>query len=590
MSVNQSALSALQQSVTASNAEAGAKSALATWKGMCVSWEQETADAVGKASANYAIKWNNAVMPEIEAKIQKFQAEYDEKKSQYDAVKDQYDAAEQAVSDAQRDMDACMDYEDNTRQIEGGMFNGMQFAGGKGAAPRQKIIVDRLGYNEAKKREAMAKAELNRYKGQVDNWKRQMNAAESSLKKAENEKKVLANKIENFILDVYELNLMNESVEFLSTIKNSQITLSQGTKDELFSRLFFIQNVYRKQFEKFEELIKKEGKTYEKQQFVKTPKSILYSAARKIKAKKFKGKIAAALTSNDIYSAKLSYSAKSEFIVPKKKVETATQKIQALCKNFVLSIDRKNFKIEMNKNYENDEIASNLEQFGSQFEEYCSEYTALLDEFHANRASNSKIKILIGKIGNWHLNHWPKLWYKIVSILSAVLVAAVLGFGIFIGIDTVKRNDKYKKSFVEWTVTNNSETNEFSSASKNFKLEESLMRHVYMYAIAENEVQDKIQSCKTRIESNPDRCLPFSDELNVWLKENLSGCLAVGKTTVVFLTIDDYTGEITKRTGERNSHHRYYGVFEIATADDGSIVSITDLTGLGLYEQYKLHA
>lgn len=109
MSINQSALSALQQSVTASNAEAGAKSALATWKGMCVSWEQETADAVGKASANYAIKWNNAVMPEIEAKIQKFQAEYDEKKSQYDAVKDQYDAAEQAVSDAQRDMDACMD-------------------------------------------------------------------------------------------------------------------------------------------------------------------------------------------------------------------------------------------------------------------------------------------------------------------------------------------------------------------------------------------------------------------------------------------------------------------------------------------------
>ena len=423
------------------------------------------------------------------------------KKSQYDAVKDQYDAAEQAVSDAQRDMDACMDYEDNTRQIEGGMFNGMQFAGGKSAAPRQKIIVDRLGYNEAKKREAMAKAELNRYKGQVDNWKRQMNAAESCLKKAEKEKEVLANKIENFILDVYELNLMNESIEFLSTIKNSQITLSQGTKDELFSRLFFIQNVYRKQFEKFEELIKKEGKTYE-----------------------------------------------------------------------------------------NDEIASNLEQFGSQFEEYCSEYTALLDEFHVNRASNSKVKILIGKIGNWHLNHWPKLWYKIVSILSAVLVAAVLGFGIFIGIDTVKRNDKYKKSFVEWTVTNNSETNEFSSASKNFKLEESLMRHVYMYAIAESEVQDKIQSCKTRIESNPDRCLPFSDELNVWLKENLSGCLAVGKTTVVFLTIDDYTGEITKRTGERNSHHRYYGVFEIATADDGSIVSITDLTGLGLYEHDKLHA
>ena len=84
--------------------------------------------------------------------------------------------------------------------------------------------------------------------------------------------------------------------------------MSQGTKDELFSRLFFIQNVYRKQFEKFEELIKKEGKTYEKQQFVKTPKSILYSAARKIKAKKFKGKLAAALTSNDIFRKTILFS------------------------------------------------------------------------------------------------------------------------------------------------------------------------------------------------------------------------------------------------------------------------------------------
>ena len=76
MSVNQSALSALQQSVTAANAEAGAKSALVTWKGMSISWDQETANVVGKASANYAIKWNDAVMPEIDANIQKFQAEY----------------------------------------------------------------------------------------------------------------------------------------------------------------------------------------------------------------------------------------------------------------------------------------------------------------------------------------------------------------------------------------------------------------------------------------------------------------------------------------------------------------------------------
>ena len=72
MSVNQSPLSALPQVCTAANAESNANSALVTWKGMSISWEQETADAVGKASANYAIKWNDAVMPEIDAKIQNF--------------------------------------------------------------------------------------------------------------------------------------------------------------------------------------------------------------------------------------------------------------------------------------------------------------------------------------------------------------------------------------------------------------------------------------------------------------------------------------------------------------------------------------
>ena len=588
MSVNQSALSALQQSVTAANAEAGAKSALVTWKGMSISWDQETANAVGKASANYAIKWNDAVMAEIDAKIQKFQAEYNEKESQYEAVKSQYDAAEQAVSDAQRDMESCMGYEVNTYHGSG-MFEGMQSAGGKSAAPRQKIIVDRLGYNEAKKREAQAKAEANRIKSQVDTAKRQLNTAESNLNKAQKEKEILAKKIEEFILNVYDLNLMDESVSFLTDVKNSSIELTNSTKNKLFSRLFFIQSKFRTQFEKFEELIKNAGETYKEQQFEKTPESLMYLCERRIKAKKFKGKIRAVLESKDISSAKLNYSAKNEFIIPKKKAADGEQKIQALCKNFVLGVDRSNFKIELNKNYENDGIAAELEQFDSHSEEFVSEYSSLLDEFLANGASNSKIRVLIGKLVNWHLNHWPKLWYKIVSVLTAVVVVLALAFGILVGIDTAVQNSKYKKSFVEWSITNDEETREFRGAAKRFKLEESAMRTVGIVAVDENQVQDKIQDYKSAFDSNPDQFIPFTEELNAWFKENISGILSGGKTVVAELFLRDSTGEISKRTGEKNSGRRYVGIFEITTAENGSIISITDLSGAGFQKTGRFY-
>jgi hypothetical protein len=110
---------------------------------------------------------------------------------------------------------------------------------------------------------------------------------------------------------------MNESVEFLTVIKNSQITLSQETKNTLFSRLFFIQNAFRKQFEKFEELITQDRETYKEQKFTKTPESLSHIAIQKIKAKKIKGMITTTLESKDINSAKLNYSAKKDFIIPK---------------------------------------------------------------------------------------------------------------------------------------------------------------------------------------------------------------------------------------------------------------------------------
>ena len=575
MSVNQNALSALPQSVTAANAESGAKSALSTWKEMSGSWEQETADAVGNASANYAIKWNNAVIPVIDEKIQKCQADYDEKKSQYECLCDQMNDAERLVKDAQNDMENCMGYEEGP--TGSGMFAGMS----QQNITDKKIIIDHYGYNEAKKREAQAKIEVNRIKTQVSAAEKLMNTALSNLKNAEEEKEILTQKIEEFILDVYNLKLMNESVEFLTVIKNSQITLSQETKNTLFSRLFFIQNAFRKQFEKFEELITQDRETYKEQKFTKTPESLSHIAIQKIKAKKIKGMITTTLESKDINSAKLNYSAKKDFIIPKKKIENATKNIQPLCKNFELTIDRNVFKIELNKNYENDAIVQELEQFNEHSKECVSEYTTLLEELIANGASNNKIRILFGKIVNWHLNHWPKLWYKIISIvLTAFLTTGILA-GTIVGISELKANSDYKKSFVKWEISNDKETNEFRRALKRFKLDEDRLLEVFIKSVTDKTLQSETKRFMSRLEKDPEQFIPFTDELNTWLKQALLGSLPSGKSIKVYLKFSDGKGNISKRKGKR-TFNMWDGYFEVTTAENGSIISITDLIGTGL--------
>ena len=574
MSINQSVLSCVPSSVSPTNAESGANSILSSWKGLSASWEQESADAAGGAACSYAIKWNNAVMPEIDARIQKYQAEYDEKQAQYSAVKAQYDAAEQAVRDAQNDMENCKDYED-TGMHGSGMFEGMQ-SSGKSAAPRTKVIVDPVGYKEAQKREAQAKAEASRYKGQVDNWKRQMDAAQSQINKAKKEKEILTQKIEKFILNVYDLNLMNESISFLRGLKNSSIELTKPTQNKLFSRLFFIQNKYRKQFEKYEETFKAAGDAY-KNSFVLTPENLSYSSTRKVKAKKFKGKLNVNLDSKNATEVCLSYKSKSDFIIPKKKLDGAKERIQSLCKNYELKNERNNFSIELNKIYENEATVQEVEALISHCDEFASEYTALLDGFYENGASNSKIRVLIGKLVNWHLARWPKLWYKIVSIFCAVILAAVLVFGILFAIDSVVQNTKFKKSFTEWSIQYDETTKEVVSKERRFYLTEEDFCVIRCTFLSEDEIQKEITSLKEYYEKQPERFFEMPEDIEPLLKENLGEILPKGNKTEILLSIRKETGNArARRWGLRG-----YGLFEVTTQEDGSIIEMKDMSGLG---------
>ncbi|MEL3905988.1 MAG: hypothetical protein P1P65_03010 [Treponema sp.] len=195
---------------------------------------------------------------------------------------------------------------------------------------------------------------------------------------------------------------MNESAVFLQKLKASDVTISSETKKKLFTRLFLIENAYRKQFEKFKNVITAAGETYKSSSFKCTEDSLEYSAERIIKAKKYNGKISFVLRSQDSSSATLSLTGKNEFIISAKNNENVKEKIQPVFKTYELKIDRSNYTAEMNKVFENDAIVPEIEQLDLKSDEYAKECEAILDVMSENGASNSKIRVLLGKLGNRH--------------------------------------------------------------------------------------------------------------------------------------------------------------------------------------------
>lgn len=399
MSIDANVLSMLPSSANAENASRAADSALANWKGASSAWNQETADAAGKASVNYAVQWNAAVMPAIDEEISRFNAEYEEKKSKYDAAKAQYDAASKNVKQAQADMDACMDYPKPKGYTNSLLDNGGYTGAGAGM-PQKKVIVNYRGYNDAKSREAQALSEQNRYSAEMKSWKKQMDSAKAQASSAEKKKSQERTKIEKFIMDVYALNLMNESVEFLHALRSSSVEISKPNQNKLYSRLFLIENKYRKQFEMFAKIIEASKEKYKKTNFSQSQESLDFFAERAVKAKKFKSIIRILLFSNSIDSAELSFKGKQEFIVSKDKIQAALENAQAECKDYSVQADRSNLKIELNKVYVNDEILNEIETIESRSDEYKAECEKLLDILLENGATANKLKILWGKIGN----------------------------------------------------------------------------------------------------------------------------------------------------------------------------------------------
>lgn len=574
MSVNQSVLACVPSSVTKSNAESSAAAALETWKdyGVGPEWNQETADEVGLAASKISVQWTNAVIPDLDAEIDKWKAEYDEKRSNYEAAKKEKE-------DANREWHSYEKKEADTIKSDGG-FGQQDQAGGGAGTTYHTVITNPVAYADAKNREKKAEAEMNR-------WKSQMDSAKDKLDDAKDKKHEEQNKIQKFILDVYEINLMNESVPFLSAVKNSGITLDGDVQKKLFGRLFFIQNVYRKQFEAFEKTITDTSDKYKNSNFDISPDSLTYTAERRFKAKKFKGKIDLTLLSETSNTASLTFAGKNDFIIPKAKTEKAKSEIENACKNYELSVNRSNFTLILNKVSKDNEIIEEVEKLNSKSDEYTNEGIALLDKMLENGASASKIRVLIGKISNWHLDHWSKLWYKIVCYALCAFVAAGLIFGAVMGISGAIKQSNFEKSFVEWHIENDKETKQLSFATRRFLTGNSELTRVVVDVLKEEEIQDAVDWLKNRHKAFENKCYSPTEEEIQWLKENLFGLFASDTTLTAKIRIQKSSGDTEKASGSRRGLTSIEGVISIKTSNDGSITEISDITSVGFFDSYR---
>ena len=566
MSIKEQINSSFPSMISASNAESSAMEMLNSWKALSNNndWNNEACIAAGQAAINYSAQWKNAVIPAIEEEIEKYKAEYEEKKLQHDSAKQMYIDAGRAIDAAKKDMDACMDY-----KRDGGPWQDTHMKGDT------KIVVDPIGYAAAQSRKAKAISDRNRYQTEMLNWKKQMDAVNNKMKSAEHKKKELEEKIEKFILDVYSIKLMDECADFLKAIKTSSLTLSQKAQKTLFGRLFLLEHTYRKSFEKFQQIISESKDKYQHTKFDVSPDSLTYSAERSITEGKFTAAFSVICHSKDTNSAELKYYGKKDFHIPKAKAETAQKDISSKCNAFTLSAERSSFAIVLDKKFENDEIDSELKNINVNSDSYSEECKTLLETFKANGASASKFRIKMDKLSNWHLNHWVKLWYKIVFILAVIIVLAGIGVGGYFGISAAIDKHIYNKSFTSWIITDKKAGNGYHR----YNFDDGTIRKFNVSVVADDKLDSAL---KTFIEDKTAaNFIPMTEEEIEWYKTLISECGFVKASS----------SSTIKLSGNfRNKVATGQGYFKVTTDAEGKVTEIISVSGLGdfYYRDYVI--
>ena len=154
-------------------------------------------------------------------------------------------------------------------------------------------------------------------------------------------------------------------------------------------------------------------------------------------------------------------------------------------------------------------------------------------------------------------------------------------------------NKSYAKSFTELKVTLRSRDSNYNivmvKGVRRFAISPTEMRQIWLhvYKADDDYLQGKINGLKEAAQSqlSKERFVEEEDkEILVWLKENLADTLPAGSEQIAVLNIDDYKSKnVSKRSTikDKNKRCSREGVFKITMAEDGSVASIRDMSGVG---------
>lgn len=306
--------------ISGTNGESCAKKALSFWASAQneAEYSQQTADAIGQATVQAVAKWKAASADVLEQEYKKWKAEENEWGEKAKAYHKEWQAAVSEEQSLEVDNPEYERYrEQKSRKETFGLNNP--------PSPTIVPIENRAAYAAAERREKQANENEKNAKKQKSNAASKASNAQKKLQKEQDS-------IDKFLLDVFELKFMNESVLYLSAIKSNNLASSSSAQDKLFSRLFFISNKYRKQFDEYGAILDANTEAFGKAQKVIKKDSISYSAHQGFAVKKVKGLISFKLTSKDTNSATEKFTSIKEFLFKKEKKDEGVAKLREQAK------------------------------------------------------------------------------------------------------------------------------------------------------------------------------------------------------------------------------------------------------------------
>lgn len=337
-------------------------------------WDSTIATKAGFAFSDACSKWKNDFDSYYQSKISELQQKADSYHSEQQSYVNE---ANSYVKKVKVSGDNFKPGDNAAGESSGFAFGGTQY---------KNVITNRPAYNVAVQN--------------ANEAERKYKQAESELSNAKRELGKLEDKLDGFVKEFYSIPLMNENKDFLSYIISAEVVSSSDFVKELKGQLFYITNVYRKNYDEIAKLLEDNKEKFLNTWTHKLPEKLNFGASVQVIFEKIKTNLDIAFTSTDTASINCNYLLKKEFVFKKKSIEAAIVKLNEAKKDFDIVNEGKLVIVQLDKKIENDAAIAEISVCLAKLEDYKNDAEMLFKMCKENGASTSKLTVVFTKMGN----------------------------------------------------------------------------------------------------------------------------------------------------------------------------------------------